>query len=121
MTLERIHNAYNHDGSEIMVDYFDVRYYGVVQFEDDSSREFRAAEKARLEAKRNARETAEIVGKVANYGRDGRAVVHLLARTAEGKEVFACGARVSARGFRGRVGEDAEVTCSRCARREAHS
>lgn len=34
MTLERIHNAYNHDGSEIQVDYFDVRYYGGVQFDD---------------------------------------------------------------------------------------
>src|ERR1043166_3169177 len=26
MTLQRIHGAYNHDGSEIQTDYFDVRY-----------------------------------------------------------------------------------------------
>lgn len=36
MTLERIHGAYNHDGSEVQVDYFDVRYYGVVQFEREA-------------------------------------------------------------------------------------
>jgi hypothetical protein len=33
MTLERIHNAYNHDGSEVQVDYFDVNYYGTVDFD----------------------------------------------------------------------------------------
>lgn len=32
MTLERIHGAYNHDGSDSSVDYFDVRYYGSVMF-----------------------------------------------------------------------------------------
>ena len=32
MTLTRIHGAYNHDGSESQVDYFDVRYYGTVEF-----------------------------------------------------------------------------------------
>jgi hypothetical protein len=31
--LQAIHNAYNHDGSESMVDYFDVNYYGTVNFE----------------------------------------------------------------------------------------
>lgn len=33
ITLERIHGAYNHDGSDIMTDYFDVNYYGGVNFE----------------------------------------------------------------------------------------
>lgn len=33
VTLERIHGAYNHDGSDIQTDYFDVRYYGTVRFE----------------------------------------------------------------------------------------
>lgn len=33
LTLERIHGAYNHDGSDIMTDYFDVNYYGGVDFE----------------------------------------------------------------------------------------
>lgn len=116
MTLERIHGAYNHDGSEVMTDYFDVRYYGHVSFEDASSADFRAREKTRLAAKKAARETGETVGRIANYGRDGRATVHVLKRTAEGKQVLACGARVSSTGFRQRVADDAEVTCSRCAK-----
>ena len=33
MTLKRIHNAYNYDGSEVETDYFDVRYYGQVTFD----------------------------------------------------------------------------------------
>lgn len=33
ITLERIHGAYNHDGSDITTDYFDVRYYGTVTFD----------------------------------------------------------------------------------------
>lgn len=114
MTLERIHNAYNHDGSEIVSDYFDVRYYGYVQFEDADSAAFRKREAERLAAKRTARENGEVVGKVANYGRDGRPVVHVLVRTPDGAEVLACGARVSRYGFRQRVGDDAAVTCSRC-------
>ena len=32
-TLERIHGAYNHDGSDSMTDYFDVNYYGYVKFD----------------------------------------------------------------------------------------
>jgi len=32
MTLERIHQSYNHDNSDIQTDYFDVRYYGQVSF-----------------------------------------------------------------------------------------
>jgi hypothetical protein len=117
MTLERIHNAYNHDGSELQTDYFDVRYYGYVSFEDASSADFRKREAERLAAKKAAREHGEVVGRVANYGRDGRAIVHVLVRTPEDKQVFACGARVSRSGLRQRVSDDAEVTCSRCARR----
>jgi len=117
MTLQRIHGAYNHDGSEIQTDYFDVRYYGHVEFETASSADFRRREKERLASKRAARESGEIVGKIANYGRDGRSVVHLLAKTVEGKQVLACGARVSTYGFRQRVGDGTEVTCSRCERR----
>lgn len=116
LTLERIHNAYNHDGSEIQTDYFDVRYYGHVNFESADSADFRKREAARLAAKKAARETGEIVGRVANYSRDGRAVVHVVKRTGEGKEVLACGARVSRYGFRQRVEDDAAVTCSRCAK-----
>lgn len=120
MTLERIHGAYNHDGSESMVDYFDVRYYGGVSFEDARSAEFRAAESARLAAKKAARVGGEIVGKVANYSRDARSkVVHVVVRTAEGKDVLGCGARTRWNGFPADDGD--EVTCSRCARREAAS
>lgn len=118
MTLERIHNAYNHDGSEIQTDYFDVRYYGHVSFEDDSSADFRKREAERLAAKKANRESGEIVGRMENYGRDGRSsIVHVIVRTPEGKEVFGCGARVSRYGLRQRVGDDAAVTCSRCAKR----
>lgn len=52
MTLDRIHNAYNHDGSEAMVDYFDVRYYGSVDFESASGAAWRLEEKARKAARR---------------------------------------------------------------------
>lgn len=114
MTLERIHGAYNHDGSEIQTDYFDVRYYGVVQFEDAFSADFRARERERLATRKASREAGKVIGRVANYGRDGRATVHVLKETADGKRVLACGARLSAHGFRGRVNDDAEVTCSRC-------
>lgn len=31
--LEDIHGAYNHDGSDVMTDYFDVRYYGGVEIQ----------------------------------------------------------------------------------------
>jgi len=55
MTLERIHGAYNHDGSEIQTDYFDVRYYGTVQFEDARSADFRKREAERLAAVRRSR------------------------------------------------------------------
>lgn len=118
ITLERIHNAYNHDGSEIQTDYFDVRYYGHVNFETASSADFRKREADRLAAKKAARESGTVVGRVANYGRDGRAVVHVVVRTPEGKEVFACGARVSSYSFRQRVSDDTAVTCSRCAKRD---
>ncbi len=121
MTLDRIHNAYNHDGSEIQVDYFDVRYYGTVTFEDASSADFRRRETARLAAKKAARESGEYVGKIANHKKDGTTIVHVLVRTPDGKQVLACGARVSSYGFRGKVGDDVEVTCSRCARKEVLS
>lgn len=36
MTLERIHGAWNHDGSDISTDYFDVNYYGGVTFQREA-------------------------------------------------------------------------------------
>lgn len=47
MTLERIHGAYNFDGSESQVDYFDRNYYGGVDFQTAWSAKFEAEEKAR--------------------------------------------------------------------------
>lgn len=118
MTLERIHNAYNHDGSELQSDYFDVRYYGGVSFEDAHSADFRKREVERLAVKKAARESGEVVGRIANYGRDARSVVvHVVVKTPEGKEVLGCGARVSRYSFRQGVADDAVVTCSRCAKR----
>lgn len=56
MTLERIHGAYNHDGSDVMTDYFDVNYYGHVEFQTAWSADFEAREKARKAARKAARE-----------------------------------------------------------------
>lgn len=52
--LEEIHNRWNHDGSAIEVDYFDVNYYGSVEIETEESARWREAEKVRL-ANRPAR------------------------------------------------------------------
>ena len=46
--VEWLHRRYNYDGSDTMTDYFDVRYYGIVQVEDERGMEFRLQEKARL-------------------------------------------------------------------------
>ena len=53
--LEEIHEAYNHDGTNSQIDYFDVLYYGDVEIETPSAAEFRLREKARRAAKRAAR------------------------------------------------------------------
>lgn len=45
--LERIHDAYNHNGSEIQVDYFDVNYYGSVEIETEETAAFREREAAK--------------------------------------------------------------------------
>lgn len=36
--LKDIHGAYNHDGSDVMTDYFDVRYYGGVDIQRPDER-----------------------------------------------------------------------------------
>ncbi len=118
VTLDRIHSAYNHDGSEIQTDYFDVRYYGHVSFEDASSADFRRREAVRLAAKKQARESGTVVGRVAKYSRDARsATIHLLVEQADGKKVLGCGARVMRYSVLGRVADDKALTCSRCAKR----
>lgn len=52
MTLERIHDAFNHDGSDVMTDYFDVNYHGTVDFQTAWGAEFEAKEKARKAARK---------------------------------------------------------------------
>lgn len=113
MTLERIHGAYNHDGSEMMVDYFDVNYYGGVNFQDARSARFEAEEKAR---KAERRATLDAVTETRNlkvYGRQGQ-TVHLSAEVA-GNVRLLCGARLT----RWTVCDltDDAVTCTRCAKR----
>lgn len=117
ITLERIHGAYNHDGSEIMVDYFDVRFYGTVTFESASDYDFRMREKERLAAKKSARETGRVVGRVKNYKRDGSSVTHLLIETEGGERVLGCGARIWGGSLISKTADDAPLTCSRCAKR----
>lgn len=118
ITLQRIHDAYNHDGSELMTDYFDVRYYGHVEFESASSADFRRREKERLAARKSARENARPVALYANYSRDGSHVVHLAVETEDGRTVLACGARLSSRSFGRKLAIGAAVvTCSRCAKK----
>jgi hypothetical protein len=119
MTLERIHNAYNHDGSELQVDYHDVRYYGHVEFETLDGYAFRMQERQRLEERKRAREGGRIVGRVRNYKRDGGQVTHVLVETTDGRKALACGARSWRGSLLSRVADDAEVTCSRCAKRFA--
>lgn len=45
--LEAVHQAYNHDGSDITTDYFDVNYYGDVSFESAWMAQDRARKAAR--------------------------------------------------------------------------
>lgn len=117
ITLKRIHGAYNHDGSDAMTDHFDVNYYGSVGFDDSWVAESRVAEKARLDAKKTAREAGKIIGKVANMGAKTTSV-HYLIETPEGKKVLACGGYI--RRYNARMVANADeiaVTCSRCAKR----
>lgn len=117
VTLKRIHDAYNHDGSEIMVDYFDVRYYGQVTFEDAGSARFRAEEKERLASRKAGRKNGRIVGRVTNYKRDGSRVTHVLVESTEGNKVLGCGSRSWRSSTIAKAADDAELTCSRCAAR----
>lgn len=120
MTLDRIHFAYNHDGSDAMTDHFDVRYYGHVEFEDPDTTAWRADQAAKIKARKAATDKGEVTGGVINVSRDrsGRQKrrVHVVVRTTEGNERLACGARVSRFGlWTAPVGT--EVNCSRCAKR----
>lgn len=114
MTLERLHGAYNHDGSEVQVDYFDVNYYGHVTFQDARSARFEAEHKAEKAAARAALDAATDVRHLVVYGRQG-STVHLAAEV-DGRVKLLCGAQL----WRSSVCDFTEsaVTCSRCAKRE---
>lgn len=112
MTLERIHNAYNHDGSDVMTDYFDVNYYGTVGFQDLRSAQWEADEKASKAAKRAALDAAIETCHVKVHGRQGT-TVHVAANV-DGKWRLVCGAKP--RNYN--VGKtDAPATCSRCVKK----
>ncbi len=119
LTLRRIHDAYNHDGSDSMVDYYDVNYYGGVAIQSRSSAESEAAEKARLKARRQALNDAEAAGtvRVVNYSRDGKSQVHDAVEV-DGKSHLVCGAALRGGGWASQAG-DQPLTCSRCIKRAA--
>jgi hypothetical protein len=117
MTLDRIHGAYNHDGSGVQVDYFDVNYYGSVTFQDATSAEFEAKEKVRKAARRAALDAATETRKVTVYGRQG-STTHLAAEV-DGNLRLVCGAQVWRSSCVMPADEGATVTCSRCAKKEA--
>ena len=61
--VEAIHWAYNHNGSEVQVDYFDVNYYGHVEIESESSRDFRLREAERAKLPKPAKPVCEFCNK----------------------------------------------------------
>lgn len=61
--VEAIHWAYNHNGSESQVDYFDVNYYGHVEIESESSRDFRLREAERAKLPKPAKPICEFCHK----------------------------------------------------------
>lgn len=114
MTLDRIHGAYNHDGSDSMVDYFDVNYYGHVTFQDARSARWKAEERASKAARRAELDAVTETRRLKIYGRETQ-TVHLAAEIGGGVRLL-CGAQVR----RSTVCDftDEAVTCTRCAKRE---
>lgn len=119
IVLDRIHGAYNHDGSDVMTDYFDVRYYGQVTFETSEAAAHRAEHRAEQAAAKAAREAAVAAAetvRLVNYS-NGRRIVHDAVEI-DGRLRLVCGARGFIRGmFRAREGD--ELTCTRCAAKAA--
>lgn len=50
--LKDIHSSYNYDASEVMVDHFNVNFYGSAGIETEWDARFRKSEKARKDAKK---------------------------------------------------------------------
>jgi hypothetical protein len=60
--VQRIHWAYNYDGSDSMVDYFDVNYYGHAEVESKWSHDHRIERKAEQAlARKNAKAKGELI------------------------------------------------------------
>lgn len=120
ITLERIHGAYNHNGSDAMTDYFDVNYYGQVSFESAGAAERRRRDAATQAAKRKALDelAAAATKRVVVYGGRGRRqTVHDAVELDNGRVQLVCGAIPRAALLGNGAGR--ELTCSRCAKREA--
>jgi len=117
ITLERIHGAYNHDGSESQVDYFDVNYYGTVNFQSADAARWEAKHKAEKAAKKAALDAAAAADtfNVKVYGRNGQ-TVHVAADV-DGKAKLICGAMLRTYSLYGKT--DEAPTCSRCAKKAA--
>jgi hypothetical protein len=98
-----------------MTDYYDVNYYGSVEFETKRAAEFAAEEKARKDARRRAIDAATATRRVTVYGRQG-STTHLAAEV-EGSLRLVCGARLWRSSLVGKAADDAPLTCSRCAKR----
>jgi hypothetical protein len=113
MTLQRIHNAFNHDGSDSMIDYFDVNYYGHVEFQSVQSARWEEEHKAKAKARRAALDAATETCRVKVYGRTST-TVHA-AGLVDGSTRLLCGAKLT-RSSRASKTDD-QVTCSRCAKR----
>ena len=116
MTLKRIREAYNHDGSDSMVDYFDVNYYGHVSFEGRRAAERRAEEAARKAARREAIDSIwDTLRRVVVYGSKGKQTVHDAVEI-DGWLKLVCGATLLGSSLTG-DGAGRELTCSRCKKR----
>ncbi|MCX2931391.1 hypothetical protein ORI20_13990 [Mycobacterium sp. CVI_P3] len=121
MTLERIHGAYNHDGSDSMTDYFDRNYCGSVTFDDARSAAFDVREAEKKAARRSAIDSAAETGEIRRvkiYGSGGRKITIHDAVEVDGRTKLVCGATL----WRSSVlwpatGE--ELTCTRCQKRAA--
>lgn len=115
MTLERIHGAYNHNGSDAMVDHFDVNYYGGVTFESARGAKWRADEEAKRAAKRAKVDELAAVEtvRVVVYGSARKRTVHDAAQRG-GNYLPVCGAVLWRSSVVGPAAADAELTCTRC-------
>lgn len=118
MTLERIHAAYNHNGSDVQSDYFDVNYYGGVTIQTARAAAFDAEQEAKKEARRAKLD--ELAGvdtvRIKVYGSGGRRHTVHDAAVVNGSYRPVCGAQLW-RSSLAAPADGAELTCTRCIKR----